>query len=117
MEIALIILCSAVISAFILSAYKLGFDAGYKKKTEEKEKILREEYEIELTRDMREEIVEMGGLMEPLLEIAAEEAAEETKKNTLVESIRNLMETLNLTSKQAMDALQVPADKQAEYNS
>ena len=91
------------------------------KKTEEKEKILREEYEIELTRDMREEIVEMGGLMEPLLEIAAEEAAEkaatETKKNTLVENIRNLMETLNLTAKQAMDALKIPADEQKEYMS
>ena len=86
-----------------------------KKKTEEKEKLLREEYEIELTRDMRKEIKEMGGLMEPLLEIAAEEAAEETKKNTLVESIRNLMETLNLTSKQAMDALKIPADEQKEY--
>ena len=91
------------------------------KKTEEKEKILREEYEIELTRDMREEIVEMGGLMEPLLEIAAEEAAEkastETKKNTLVENIRSLMETLNLTAKQAMDALKIPADEQKEYMS
>ena len=91
------------------------------KKTEEKEKILRSEYEIKLTRDMREEIVEMGGLMEPLLEIAAEEAAEkaatETKKNTLVENIRNLMETLNLTAKQAMDALKIPADEQKEYMS
>ena len=81
------------------------------KKTEEKEKILREEYEIELTRDMREEIVEMGGLMEPLLEMEAEE----TRKNTLLENIRNLMETLNLTAKQAMDALKIPADKQKEY--
>ncbi len=70
---------------------------------------------------MREEIVEMGGLMEPLLEMAAEEAAEkaatETKKNTLVENIRNLMETLNLTAKQAMDALKIPADEQKEYMS
>ena len=89
------------------------------KKTEEKEKILRSEYDIELTRDMREEIVEMGGLMEPLLEMAAEEAAEkavaETKKNTLVENIRSLMETTKWTAKQAMDALQVPEDKQQEY--
>jgi len=82
-------------------------------------KILREEYEIELTRDMREEIVEMGGLMEPLLEIAAEKAAKkavaETKKTMLVENIRSLMKTMKLTAKQAMDALQVPEDKQQEY--
>ena len=89
----------------------------------EKEKILREEYDIELTRDMRGELVEMGGLMEPLLEMAAEEAAEkaakkavaETKKTTLVENIRSLMKTMKWTAKQAMDALQVPPDKQEEY--
>ena len=49
----------------------------------------------------------MGGLMEPLLEIAAEKAT--------AENIRNLMETLNLTSKQAMDVLKIPADEQKEY--
>ena len=38
-------------------------------------------------------------------------------KKTLLENIRSLMETLNLTAQQAMDALQVPADKQAEYHS
>jgi len=93
------------------------------KKTEEKEKILREEYEIELTRDMREEIVEMGGLMEPLLEMAAEEAAEkaakkavaDTEKKMGLEYIRNLMKTMKLTAQEAMDALQVPEDKQKEY--
>ena len=89
------------------------------KKTEEKEKILHDEYKVELTRDMREEIVEMGGLMEPLLEMAAEAAAEkataETKKATLLENIRNLMETMKWTSKQAMDALKIPADDQKEY--
>ena len=90
-----------------------------KKKTGEKEKILRSEYEIELTRDMRGELVEMGGLMEPLLEMAAEEAAEkaaaETEKKMGVEYIRNLMKTMKLTANQAMDALQVPPDKQKEY--
>ena len=38
-------------------------------------------------------------------------------KKTLLENIRSLMETLNLTAQQAMDALKVPADKQAEYHS
>ena len=65
----------------------------------------------------------MGGLMEPLLEIAAEEAAEkaakkavaETKKTMLVENIRSLMKTMKMTAQEAMDALQVPKDKQKEY--
>ena len=60
-----------------------------------------------------------SGLMEPALElavtIAAEKAAAETKKETLLNSIRNLMETMKCTAQQAMDALEVPADKQEEY--
>ena len=104
--------------------YLLFMDA---KTTEEKEKILRDEYQIKLVRNMEGELVRMGGLMEPLLEIAAERAAEkatkeatekataETKKATLIENIRNLMETMKWTSKQAMDALKVPADEQKEY--
>ena len=81
----------------------------------------------------------MGGLMEPAVEIAAEklakakvekailEAVEEakikatvvatakTKKNILIESVRKMMKKLNLTAQQAMDILDVPADKQKEY--
>lgn len=93
------------------------------KTSEEKEKILREEYKIEITREMKEELKKMGGLMEPLLNIAAKQAAEqatkravaETKKTTLIENVRTMMETLNLTAKQAMDALKIPPDKQEEY--
>ena len=60
-----------------------------------------------------------GGLMEPLLEIAIERATEkakaEAKKKTHLHSIRSLMETMNMTAQQAMDALKIPADKQKEY--
>ena len=38
----------------------------------------------------------------------------EGEQNKLLENIRSLMETLNLTAKQAMDALKVPADEQDE---
>ena len=44
-----------------------------------------------------------------------EELQDEREKETLIRSIRNLMETLNLTVKQAMDALKIPDDKQKEY--
>ena len=90
-----------------------------RKKTEEKEKILNDEYQIEMTRDMRGELVKMGGLMEPLLEMAAEEAAEQAaekaEETTFIKNIRSLMKTMKWTAKQAMDALQVPEDKQKEY--
>ena len=87
--------------------------------SDEKEKILHDEYDITLTRDMRKELNKMGGLMEPLLKVAAEQAAEqataETEKRTLLDNIRNLMETTKWTAQQAMDALKIPADKQKEY--
>lgn len=89
------------------------------KSSDEKESILHDEYNIELTRDMKKELTKMGGLMEPLLEIAAERAAEksaaEAEKKSRLEDIRSLMETLNLTVQQAMNALKIPADKQKEY--
>ena len=97
------------------------------KSSEEKGKILRDNYRIELSRDMKEELEKMGGLMEPLLNIAKKQIAEqikaettakvtaETEKSTLIKNIRNLMETTEWTAKQAMDALKIPADKQAEF--
>ena len=93
------------------------------KSSEEKEKILREEYDLEILEDMKEELKEMGGLMEPLLEIAAEQAAAkaaaeataETEKNISLKNIRNLMKKLNMTAQQAMNILDIPEDKQATY--
>jgi hypothetical protein len=85
------------------------------KLADEKEKILLDEYDITLTRDMRKELNKMGGLMEPLLKVAVEQASAETEKKSKLEDIRSLMETTKWTAQQAMDALKVPADKQKEY--
>ena len=89
------------------------------KLSDEKEKILLDEYDITLTRDMRKELTDMSGLMEPLLKVAAEQAAEktavETEKKSKLEDIRNLMESLNFTVQQAMNALKIPPEKQNEY--
>ena len=89
------------------------------KSSSEKEKILHDEYNLEITRNMREELTKMGGLMEPLLEIVAEkataEAYAESEKNISLKNIRNLMETMKWSSEQAMDALKIPVDKQNEY--
>ena len=40
---------------------------------------------------------------------------DEREKETLLNSIRKMMEKLNLTSKQAMDILDIPDNKQREY--
>ena len=44
-----------------------------------------------------------------------EDLQEEAKKETLLDNVRSLMETMNLTAQQAMNALKVPVDKQKEY--
>ena len=60
-----------------------------------------------------------GGLMEPALKVAIEIAVKKAKakaeKETKLDNIRSLMETMNFSAQQAMDALKIPADKQKEY--
>ena len=78
-----------------------------KLKAAEKTKKLKEEYGLELTPDMEKELTEMGSL--------AEGIAERARMEEILKSIRNLMETLNLTAQQAMDALKIPVEEQAKY--
>ena len=59
----------------------------------------------------KREVRKMCKLMEDL----QNEARDEGKKETLLDNIRSLMETMNLTAQQAMNALKIPADKQKEY--
>ena len=56
----------------------------------------------------------MGG---STLSSVIDDLQEETKKETLLNTIRNLMKNLNLSLEQAMNALEIPADKQDEYRS
>ena len=92
-------------------------------KTEQKADILLNDYGITLTRDMRKEIEDMGGLMEPAIKFAAMKAAEETaakveketRESTTLISIRNLMKNTKWSAKQAMEAIGIPADEQSKY--
>ena len=88
------------------------------KLSDEKEKILRDEYDITLTRDMRKELTQMGGLMEPLLKVAVEQAAEktaaETEKKSKLEDIRNAMKSWGLTAQDAMAGLKISPELQKE---
>ena len=97
------------------------------KSSAEKESILRDTYHLDLTNNMRKDMATMGGLMEPLLNIGIQQGiekglekataatAEKTKKESKIEDIRSLIETTNWSPTQAMDALKIPPDKQAEY--
>ena len=84
-------------------------------KTEQKANILLNDYGITLTRDMRKEVEDMSGAIKFAAMKAAEEAAEETRKSTNVDSIRNLMDSMKWTAQQAMDALKIPESEQPKY--
>jgi hypothetical protein len=49
------------------------------------------------------------------LDEARNATRDEAKKENLLDNIRKIMKKLNLTAQQAMDILDVPADKQKEY--
>ena len=86
-----------------------------KMKAAEKAKKLKDEYDLILTPDMEKELTEMGSLAEGIAERARIDGETKGKESTIIATIRNLMETLNLTAKQAMDAMKIPVDEQKRY--
>ena len=81
------------------------------KSSEEKESILQNDYGLKMSRDTRKELASMGGFMEPLLEIASENASHGTR----LDDIRNLIEATNWSVQQAMDVLKVPDDDRKKF--
>jgi len=70
---------------------------------------------VEFLKDNKRGVRKMCKIIEDLFAEELAEGKKEIEKETLLDSIRNLMETLNLTVQQAMDALKIPVDKQDEY--
>ena len=77
----------------------------------EKRKILQDDYDIQMTQTMEQEVSVMCNLSKGVREKGH---AEGVAENTLL-SIRNLMETLGLTIEQAMAALKVPENDRPKY--
>ena len=69
---------------------------------------------VEFLKDNKSGVRKMCKIIEDLFAEDLAEGKKECEKNTLLDSIRNLMRNLNLTLQQAMDALGIPADKQEE---
>ena len=66
-----------------------------------------------MTKEIKEEVSEMCNLG-----MAVElKGVEQGDENRLLQDIKSLMETLKLTAQQAMDALKVPKEEQAHYES
>ncbi|MBQ9365817.1 MAG: hypothetical protein IJT82_08575, partial [Schwartzia sp.] len=94
-----------------------------KLKASDKAKVLKRDYDLILTPIMEGDLMKMGSLAEGIAERARMEGEAkgeakgraEGKKTTILASIRNLMKTMNLSAKQAMDALMIPAPEQKKY--
>ena len=75
----------------------------------EKERILHDDFDIAMTQNLKREVSLMCNLSQGIVEST-------TERNTL-DSIRNLMETLNLTAEEAMAALKIPKAERPKYAS
>lgn len=88
------------------------------KSSAEKETILHDEYHIDISRDMREELKKMGGLMEPAIEVAVERNTErvsaETEKKTLIDTIRKAMKNWHLSATEVMNGFEISPERQKE---
>lgn len=81
------------------------------KEAKEKKKILQDDFDIAMTKILESEVSAMCNLSKGVEERGIAIGVETTTLN----AIRNLMETLKLTSEQAMEALKVPEGEKARY--
>ncbi len=86
-----------------------------KRKTEEKKKILREEFSINMSTMLEREMVLMCNLSEGVREEGIRQGIQQGRREVLLESIGNLMEAMKLTCEQAMAALGIPEADRAWY--
>ena len=78
---------------------------------------------VEFLKENKGEVDSMSSIIAEFFKEEIAEAAQKAKaegkaegeKKKLLENIRSLMETLNFTAQQAMDALKIPANEQEKY--
>lgn len=76
-----------------------------------RKQILETEFNIPMTKEIEEEVLEMCNLG-MAIELTG---VEKGKELSLLESIKKMMKNLKLTAQQAMDTLEIPKDDQARY--
>lgn len=93
------------------------------KEAGEKKKILRDDFDIAMTKTLESEVSAMCNLSKGVeergiaigLERGLERGIERGLETGTLNAIRNLMETLKLTADQAMEALKVPEEEKVKY--
>ena len=82
---------------------------------ENRKKILQNDFNISMTKEIEEEVAEMCNLGMAVELKGVEKGEAQGFEKALIESIKNLTETLHLTVQQAMDALKIPKEDQDYY--
>lgn len=77
------------------------------KDPEEKKKILQDDFDIKMTKELESEVSEMCNLSQGIEEKGIEIGT--------LRAIENLMDTLKLTAEQAMAALKIPETERLKY--
>ena len=87
------------------------------KKPEEKKKILQNDFDIKMTRRLEREVSELCNLSKGVEENGIKKGIKEGIKEGILTSIQNLMESMNWTAEQAMEALKIPEAEWSQYES
>ena len=93
----------------------LGVLLSSKIKAEEKKKLLEQEFHVEMNRTMESEVEQMGSLSQGVEQRGIQKGIQRGIKKGILESIQALMETMDLSVQDAMDALKIKEQDRPEY--
>lgn len=89
------------------------------KKLEEKKRILQEDFDIKMTKELESGVTDVcnlsKGVEEKGIAIGMERGLKAGMEAGKLQDIKNLMDTLKLTAEQAMAALKVPENEWLKY--
>ncbi|MEY8392923.1 PD-(D/E)XK nuclease family transposase [Lachnospiraceae bacterium 45-W7] len=80
-------------------------------KAEDKQKVMEQDFGIQMTEKLERQVVEMCNLSKGVMEKGIEKGIEKG----MIVSIESLMRKLKMTADQAMDALSIPENEQPKY--
>lgn len=86
-----------------------------KRKAEEKQKILEEDFQIQFTKSLKEEVLQMCDLSKGVEALGIEKGIKLGKTEAELLSIKNLMESMGWPMEQAMDALKIQEPERSNY--
>ena len=82
---------------------------------ERRKQILENEFNIPMTKEIEEEVLEMCNLGKAVELSGIKKGEKQGAEKNLLENIRTLMDTMKWSAQQAMDALRVPKEDQARF--